>query len=534
MARPALARPCFSAGKDEATLLLRPWHLGNWQQRDFILFSVCKMGPAQKKRLTTVRMVSVVFVFFLTAINILRGPSLERIVDTIRQSLLLESRVEQLGNFSIHVDWHPKRRSERFPSVEERVKLYMSNWYHPPCQNASIGKFAGKYQKSTITPNGSNESWPTLTISDPWVSASEKNMIIDSYVTPDRNMVLHRATIEDCARSVAQYNRQGKFITETRINRRWNLNTYCSEVVELMNVMDQLDREDSDTTPILAIFGDGEGLCVCAPGTFEIPLFAKYRAGTTKDYIAQVTGSNLRNESCLNDARPPLKTAYHQDVYSNRLSPILWKLNLVRHWNPLPGAMRADTPWDQKKDCAFWGGVITGKFQGNTDLELCLSNQRCRFVFEHANSKLIDARITNTRGLLKNSTINGTNVAKPSLGVDIIQQFKIIICFQGNDVSSGLKWMLQSQSVVLMPPPTRTSWAMEELLVPWIHYIPMFPNGSNAEERVQWALDNQKEAQRIAERATLFIYDMVYHPDAAKDDRQIKAEMARRYRALWH
>jgi hypothetical protein len=75
---------------------------------------------------------------------------------------------------------------------------------------------------------------------------------------------------------------------------------------------------------------------------------------------------------------------------------------------------------------------------------------------------------------------------------------------------------------------------MEELLQPWIHYIPMFPNGSNAEERVQWALDNQKEARRIADRATLFMYDMVYHPDAAKDDRQIKMEIARRYHALWH
>jgi hypothetical protein len=34
------------------------------------------------------------------------------------------------------------------------------------------------------------------------------------------------------------------------------MNTYCSEVVELINVMDQLDSVDGDT-PILAFFGDG-------------------------------------------------------------------------------------------------------------------------------------------------------------------------------------------------------------------------------------------------------------------------------------
>jgi Glycosyl transferase family 90 len=75
---------------------------------------------------------------------------------------------------------------------------------------------------------------------------------------------------------------------------------------------------------------------------------------------------------------------------------------------------------------------------------------------------------------------------------------------------------------------------MEELLEPWVHYIPMLPDGSNAEEIVQWALDNEKEARRIAERATLFMYDLVYHPDAASDDRKIQEEMARRYRTLWH
>ena len=33
----------------------------------------------------------------------------------------------------IHLEWHPKERKDRFPSVDERVKLYMSDWYLPPC-----------------------------------------------------------------------------------------------------------------------------------------------------------------------------------------------------------------------------------------------------------------------------------------------------------------------------------------------------------------------------------------------------------------
>ena len=68
--------------------------------------------------------------------------------------------------------------------------------------------------------------------------------------------------------------------------------------------------------------------------------------------------------------------------------------------------------------------------------------------------------------------------------------YKGLIILEGNDVSSGLKWAMLSQSVVLMPfPPTFCSYAMEELLEPWVHYIPLDRNLRNVEERVQWMID---------------------------------------------
>jgi len=41
----------------------------------------------------------------------------------------------------------------------------------------------------------------------------------------------------------------------------------------------------------------------------------------------------------------------------------------------------------------------------------------------------------------------------------------------GNDVASGLKWMLASNSVVLMPLPRRESWAMESLLQVYVFHM---------------------------------------------------------------
>lgn len=98
------------------------------------------------------------------------------------------------------------------------------------------------------------------------------------------------------------------------------------------------------------------------------------------------------------------------------------------------------------------------------------------------------------------------------------------------DVSSGLKWALYSNSVVLMPRPTFTSWAMEERLAPWVHYVPLRDDLSDVEDRVRWVIDHPDQAQAIAYAGTLWISDLVYHPHADDDDDAIVREMFLRYK----
>jgi hypothetical protein len=101
---------------------------------------------------------------------------------------------------------------------------------------------------------------------------------------------------------------------------------------------------------------------------------------------------------------------------------------------------------------------------------------------------------------------------------------------EGNDVSSGLKWALFSNSVVMAQSPTKTSWAMEELLEPWKHYIPLADDLSDVEEKMQWVVDNDVEAQEIAQRGRLWISDLVFHPDADRDEANIFREIFERYK----
>jgi Glycosyl transferase family 90 len=177
---------------------------------------------------------------------------------------------------------------------------------------------------------------------------------------------------------------------------------------------------------------------------------------------------------------------------------------------------------------------MTGYRKSNsTDLvDQCLAMPRCRLVYQYANSTLLDAKLTSFHYGLPD-TINGVAIVGPKVGMKDLLKYKAIVFLEGNDVSSGVKWALYSQSIVLMPRPTVTSWAMEELLEPWVHYVPIGEDLSDVEEKIQWVLDHDLEAFEITKRATLWMYDLTLHPDAAVDDKAIYREILLRYRAQW-
>ena len=63
------------------------------------------------------------------------------------------------------------------------------------------------------------------------------------------------------------------------------------------------------------------------------------------------------------------------------------------------------------------------------------------------------------------------------------------------------------------------------------HYVPLNEMATDVEEKMKWIIDNDEAAKRISKRATLWMEDLVFHPDARKDDLLIREEIVRRYRA---
>jgi hypothetical protein len=224
--------------------------------------------------------------------------------------------------------------------------------------------------------------------------------------------------------------------------------------------------------------------------------------------------------------------------------PAIWKLETARHFRGLYLVPSLDRPWENKLPMAVFRGAATG-FQSTkleaswtaetTSYERCRHIPRCNLCYLYANSKTVDAKLTRllNRGLTE--VTNGRRIAQDYTHVrgvksmDSLLKYKALIMLEGNDVSSGLKWVLLSNSVVMMPPPTFTSWAMEELLQPYIHYIPLYPNLTNVEEQVEWMKHHDKEAKEIAHRATLWMMDLVFHPNAREDDEWLQRAILEKY-----
>jgi hypothetical protein len=364
-------------------------------------------------------------------------------------------------------------RENRFPSVEERVKIYMSNWYVPPCSEYQEGYFRFEYF------HDEKKKWPKLLIhpiqNHPLVNGSSI-IEVESILTADQLFFMDQQIIMNCANATfegAAEKDKRQLEIATRVKFRHNMRMYCHDVRDSLFAAFRHVRWEADddknpgkrklTAPTLLQFGDSKHSHIY--GDVVIPHIKKFRsASITKQELSRVTSSE-----CYSSPRDALSTL-HGTAF-NQFQPIVWKLATHRHFEKLYEVYQQDTPWYKKKDMGVFRGQLTGSREGYdknvSDEQNCIKMKRCRLVYNNANSTLIDALLTNTRGRLP-SVLNGVTLLAGKVDLGTLLEYKGIIMIEGNDVASGLKWALLSQSVVLMPPPKHTSWAMEELLEPWV------------------------------------------------------------------
>lgn len=409
------------------------------------------------------------------------------------------------GKYGYRTNQEMLDRHKRFPLIDDRVKLYMSNWYLPPCNNT--GRVAYEYL-------GNND----LLLEEP---GGQRTFQLNNIFSGEKNVS-------------GSFDHIHFFNLETMSNCN---NRYCEDMVD--NIAPALIRAHIGSTPIVFQFGDS-----WVTRGFRVDM--NQQGFLLPDVQPHFPVIKKIHKSLSNGGLKELTSVQCMDKHDNQWQPVITKLNVKRHFGKIHEVSVLDLPWEEKIDGAIFRGQLTGKYdaltpqilRNITEVERCSLLPRCWISLVYHSATLVDARLTkftmyNERYMLspmieyksEQISLNGTNMSLKSM-----LMFKGLIMLEGNDVSSGLKWALSSNSVVLMPKPVYTSWAMEELLQPWVHYIPIDPlSTTDIDDKMQWILDHDEEAQRIARNGHLWISDMVLHPMAQKEDEAIVDEILRRY-----
>lgn len=181
---------------------------------------------------------------------------------------------------------------------------------------------------------------------------------------------------------------------------------------------------------------------------------------------------------------------------------VLFPLNTRRHFRPMQAVESADVPFESKAARIVWRGGTTGRITEAAGEE---SPRAHVFDWIDRNPR-VDVAFSNlTPRIAKASEAARHRVAaalRPPLGQAEQLRSRYLLSLEGNDVASGLKWMLLSNSVVMMPQPTMETWACEAFLKPMVHYVPVAPDLSDLEERleastqfVRMFLDAEREAK---------------------------------------
>ena len=83
--------------------------------------------------------------------------------------------------------------------------------------------------------------------------------------------------------------------------------------------------------------------------------------------------------------------------------------------------------------------------------------------------------------------------------------YKFILCLEGHDVATNLKWVMSSNSLAVMPKPVYETWFMEGTLIPNYHYVEIKQDYSDLAERLKYYTEHVDEAMQIIQNANNYV-----------------------------
>jgi hypothetical protein len=167
-------------------------------------------------------------------------------------------------------------------------------------------------------------------------------------------------------------------------------------------------------------------------------------------------------------------------VSGDNTNSVILKLNKIRHYN----FVRDEIPYREKKNNIVWRGA--GNNQSRKSIaEKYYLDPRCNIG------------ITKPR--------KGRAWEKDPLTIKEQLQYKFILCIEGRDVATSLKWVMSSSSLPVMARPKYETWFMEGKLVSGIHYAEVKDDYSDILDVMDYYLEHEDKALAIIENANAWV-----------------------------
>ncbi|MFB9985377.1 glycosyl transferase family 90 [Mesorhizobium kowhaii] len=169
----------------------------------------------------------------------------------------------------------------------------------------------------------------------------------------------------------------------------------------------------------------------------------------------------------------------NRPIHADNSNAIILKFNKFRHFH-----MPADaTAFADKLPAMVWRGDLNNPI-------------RTRFLDAVRDLPFCDAG--------SHKSYAPAEYSKPFLSISQQQRYRYIVSLEGNDVATNLKWIMNSNSLCLMLPPTYETWFGEKQLEANVHYVPLDPDFADLAEKVRYFEQHPAAAERIIAAANAY------------------------------
>lgn len=161
-------------------------------------------------------------------------------------------------------------------------------------------------------------------------------------------------------------------------------------------------------------------------------------------------------------------------IHGDNTNSVLLPLDRIRHFIWHEDVL----DWSQKDAIVIFRGKVPGK------------EKRVSFFTKWYGTEGIDIADSSRHG-------NPHWRAPRKLSLDEQLRHRYILALEGNDVASNLKWVMNSNSVAVMPEPEYETWFMEGCLEPWRHYVPISRDYNDLKDVIERLESSPSLAQDI-------------------------------------